>query len=122
MHHTEFYADLLDCESKIVRKDKPENLNSDKDEPDNFNSDKEKPENEHSIDTQWKKTIECFRNSLSEVMEDLTGRLMEGDHNLIAGASKFINSYKKMVKSQAPNSSISYALHNFGKSDRKFTL
>lgn len=60
-----------------------------------------------------------YQDALTEIMDDLTERLMEGDHNLISGVTKFIKSYKQMAKSQAPNSAISYALHNFGKSDSK---
>ena len=58
-----------------------------------------------------------YKTSLMDIVEDLTKRLMEGDHNLLSGTNKFINSYKQMENSQAPNSALSYALHNFGKSD-----
>ena len=58
-----------------------------------------------------------FQDELTNIMEDLADRIMEGDHNIISGVSKFIKAYQMMVKSHTPNSSISYALYNFGKSD-----
>ena len=31
-----------------------------------------------------------FKDALTNIMEDLTDRIMEGDHNIISGVSKFI--------------------------------
>ena len=63
--------------------------------------------------------MQSYRKSLTDIVDDLMERLLEGDHNLISGINHFIKSYNKMEKSPSPNSTISYALHNFGKSDSK---
>ena len=63
--------------------------------------------------------VQSLKSSLLEIVDDLSDRLSDGDHNLISGAKKFIQAYKKLECSDAPNSSLSYALHNFGKSDSK---
>ena len=67
----------------------------------------------------WSDYVNTYKEKLYNIADDLTDRLMEGDHNLISGVVKFVKQYKLMVKSHAPNSSLSYALHNFGKSDSK---
>ena len=61
-----------------------------------------------------------FKTESVNIMDDLADHLANGDHTN-NGASKFIKAYhQSMVKSHAPNSSISYALqHNFGKPDNK---
>lgn len=42
-------------------------------------------------------------------------------HNMISGVSAFVCTYRKMMKTKpAPTTSIAYALHNFGKVDRKY--
>ena len=66
--------------------------------------------------------VNSYKELLYSIVEDLTERLMEGDHNLISGVGKFIKQYKQMMKSHAPNSTLSFALHNFGKSDSEFFL
>ncbi len=58
--------------------------------------------------------VQTYKAPLTEILEDLPDRLMDGDHN---GIKKFIKSYKQMQTSQAPDSAIAYPLHNFGKSD-----
>ena len=55
-----------------------------------------------------------------EAIQDLVGRLKEGDHQLVSGAQHFTKHYQQMLKSSAPNSAIAYALHNFGKSDSEY--
>ena len=42
------------------------------------------------------------------------------DHNIISGVSAFVRTYRKMKNTPAPNTSIAYALHNFGKVDSKY--
>ena len=49
-------------------------------------------------------------------------RIQQGDHNMISGVTKFLKSYKGMVKSHSPSATISYALHSFGKPDSKFLI
>ncbi len=61
-----------------------------------------------------------YKQLLNEIVEDLSEKMDVGDHNIISGVSHFIQSYTKLKSSHSPDSAISYALHNFGKSDRKF--
>lgn len=70
----------------------------------------------------WITQVAGLKEELTGIMEDLTDRVMEGDHNVFSGVAKFIKAYQMMVKSHAPNSSISYALHNFGKPDSKWVF
>ena len=62
------------------------------------------------VNNEWEAQVLLYKTSLMDIVEDLTKRLMEGDHNLLSGINKFINSYKQMENSQAPNSALSYAL------------
>ena len=75
---------------------------------------------EHKDDSWTNHIVNTYKGPLYDIVEDLTERLMEGDHNLISGVTKFIKQYKAMIKSLAPNSMLAYALHNFGKSDSKY--
>ena len=54
----------------------------------------------------WMTPVAGFKDELINIMEDLTDRIMEADHNVISGVSKFIKAYQMMIKSHAPNSSI----------------
>ena len=47
-----------------------------------------------------------FKTELNKIMDDLTDHIANGDHTIISGVSKFI---KSMMKSHAPNASISCA-------------
>ena len=123
----EFYAVLTECvPSKIVTPTNKQDATNDRgssadiDTIDISDEDGGSQDQEDNTKTAWSEHIDTYKESLYEIMDDLTDRLMEGDHNLISGVVKFIKQYKKMVKSHAPNSSLSYALHNFGKSDSKF--
>ena len=61
------------------------------------------------------KQLVGFQVSLDEIVNDMVKRVKEGDHNYISGLTKFISSYRKLkCKSNAPTSSIAYAMHNFG--------
>ncbi len=63
-----------------------------------------------------------YKQLLNEIVEDLSEKMDVGDHNLISGVSHFIQTYTKLKSSHSPDSAISYALHNFGKSDRKLNI
>ena len=64
--------------------------------------------------------INTFRGSIREIEEDILTRVREADPNFISGLCKFISTYKKMQKSSyAPNATIAYAFHNFGRPDSK---
>ena len=68
----------------------------------------------------WNERIKSFRPALEDIINDLMLRVGKGDHNMIAGLSKFVKTYKKLQS--GPTAAISNALHNFGKSDSKFTI
>ncbi len=61
----------------------------------------------------WSDNINTYKQTLYNIADDLTDRLMEDDHNLISGVVKFIK------HAHAPNSSLSYALPQLWKSDSK---
>ena len=63
-----------------------------------------------------------LQQSLNAITTDLMGRLMEGDHTILSGVTKFIRTYDAMKQSHSPTPAIAYALHNFGRPDSKFTL
>jgi len=75
--------------------------------------------NEYITEDKWTTQVAGFKIGLSSIMDDHTDHIANGDHTIISGASKFIKTYQSMMKSHAPNSFISYALHNFRKSDSK---
>ena len=63
-----------------------------------------------------------YKHLLDDVVDDLVRRMEIGDHNIVSGVSHFIKTYKRLQSSHSPDSAISYALHNFGKSDRKLYM
>ena len=81
---------------------------------------------EHSYSTNTSVStpeIQSMNEDLISIVDDITYRLSDGDHNFISGVKKFINSYRYMQQSSvAPSATISYALHNFGKPDSKPVL
>ena len=69
-------------------------------------------------DDKWMAKVAGFKTELANIMDDLTD-CIANDHTIISGVSKCIKAYHGMRKSHAPNTSILYVLHNFGKSDIK---
>ena len=69
---------------------------------------------EFDKDDPWRAQVNLFRNDLTELVEDMASRLVTADGNVISAVTKFI-----MMASHPPTSTISHALHNFGKSDSK---
>ena len=115
----EFYADLVDTPSGNHEGAKHNhNAYIDPPPPDDESDVTVSDEPEVSTDSTdlWSDSIDSYGDSLSEIVEDLIGRLKQGDHNLLSGVTKFIKSYRKMANSSG-DSAISYTLHNFGQSD-----
>ena len=73
----------------------------------------------HSTEVTLEQTRERFHEPLNAVVTDMLERAGDGDHNLLSGLSKFITSYKTMMRSPAPTSAIANALHSFGRQDSK---
>ena len=63
--------------------------------------------------------VDVMFSELTSIFKDVTDRVKAGDTSLISGLCKFIQTLKKLQHSHSPGPAISYALHNFGKSDRK---
>ena len=64
--------------------------------------------------------VNTFRGSIREIEEDILARVREADPNFFSGLCKFISTYRKMQQSShAPNSTIAYTFHNFGRPDSK---
>lgn len=127
----EFYADLVDTieDATQTTKFRVNHVNSgehttstDLHESDLIMDDQDDQDNTHSSDSRWSDYADTYRDKLCDIVEDLTERIIEGDHNVLSGVNKFIQQYKLMTKSHAPSSSIAYALHNFGKSDSKLVF
>ena len=68
----------------------------------------------------WNERIKSLRPALEDIINDLMLRVGKEDYNMIAALSRFVKTYKKVQS--GPTSAISNALHNFGKSDSKFTI
>ena len=69
------------------------------------------------------KQIQDYKQALYGIVDDITERLADGDQNMVSGVTKFIKSYAYMQNlGIAPSSTISYALHNFGKPDSKLPI
>ena len=86
----EFYADLMECApSKTVT---PNN----QDTTDGRGSSSEIDTmdiggSQDKEDNTLSEYIESYKESMYEIIDDLTSRLKEGDHNLLSGVVKFIN-------------------------------
>ena len=64
--------------------------------------------------------VYTFRGCIREIEEDILARVREADPNFFSGLCKFISTYRKMQQSShAPNSTIAYTFHNFGRPDSK---
>ena len=127
-----FYGDLTECiptankqtDDKHTDDKQTDDKKTDDKQTDGKQTDEDFPIDRASDESQgqeetWLQHINTYKESLYIIADDLTSRLMEGDHNLKSGVGKFIQQYNRMTKSHAPNSTLSYALHNFGKSDSK---
>ena len=87
-----FYGDLTEC-IPTANKQTDDKHTDDKQTDDKKTDDKQ---------TEGKQ-INTYKESLYSIADDLTSRLMEGDHNLKSGVGKFIQQYNRMTKSHAPN-------------------
>ena len=53
---------------------------------------------------------------------DIMSRLEETNHNNLSGVIKFIRTYNTMKECHSPTTTITYALHSFGRPDSEFSL
>jgi len=110
----QFYADLTEYVPPIITSTnnvkQPEN-------PTDTSTNNELSETDSSYDDStndpWMEHVKTYKESLYDIVDDLSERLIEGDHNLLSGVGKFIKHYQQMTKSHAPNAALAYALHNF---------
>ena len=126
----EFYADLTDTGAKesdlkllsaaANTTQNDENAHKDNDihpdVSDNINTymyDSEDP---------WQQQLSHLKESLNEITSDIISRLEETNHNILSGVTKFIRTYNTMKESHSPTTTITYALHNFGRPDSEFSL
>ncbi len=109
----DFYADLLDNTFTETKHSKTNDYTVKHDLGPLNDTCHTQEDDEHTLQTH-----DCtnYKQLLNDIVEDLTERMDVGDHNILSGVSHFIKS------SHSPDSAISYALHNFGKSDRKLNL
>ena len=125
----EFYADLTDTGAKesdlkllsaaVNTTQNDENAHKDNDihpdVSDNINTymyDSEDP---------WQQ-LSYLKESLNKITSDTMSRLEETNHNILSGVTKFIRTYNTMKESHSPTTTITYALHNFGRPDSEFSL